>query len=144
MDFVIFISFMCVIKSDKLLVLYAFRYLQCRDVLPSFSKLNVREVIKGRIFCDAARDVYGKSEQNDKNVGIMDPIWSLLLLFNFFFQKLTSVLLKNTDKFLDKKNWIKVTMIIWDSSSKHFYRFTHFFHMRHVLRRKICVPQIFF
>ena len=97
----------------------------------------------GPIFFDAIRDAYGKSEQNDKNAWMMDPTWSLLLLFNFFLiQKLTTVsnnmlvifFLQNLPacalfmlvNFSIKKKLNKSTMIIWDPLSKHFYRFSHF------------------
>ena len=44
-------------------------------------------MFRGRIFFDAIRNTYGKSEQNDKNTWMMVPTWSLLFLLNFFLIK---------------------------------------------------------
>ena len=56
------------------------------------------------------------------------PACALFMLVSFFFflQNLLACALFTLVNFLIKKNWIKVAMIIWDPSSKHFYYFSHF------------------
>ena len=44
-----------------------------RDQIETNEDIPEREVIGGRIFCDAVHGAYGKSEQNDKNAWIIDP-----------------------------------------------------------------------
>ena len=67
-----------------------------------------------------------------------------LVIFVYIMQNLPTYCWKMLISFWIKKYWTKVTMIMWDPSSKHFYCFTHFFRMRRVLRQKRCVPQTFF
>ena len=65
-----------------------------------------------RIFGDAVRDAYGKSEQNDKTAWMMDSTWSLLLLFSFFLiQKLKSFFSAFEEK-IRKEEWFLFKIII--------------------------------
>ena len=50
-----------------------------------------RKMFGGRIFFDAIRDAYGKSEQNDKNAWIMGLTLSLYFCSFFFLTKLASI-----------------------------------------------------
>ena len=92
----------------------------------------------GRIFFDAIR--WKKWVKRQKCLDDGSHMVIVTFVQFFLIQKLTSIFQQYASMFMEKKNWTKVIMIMWNPLSKHFYSFAHFCCMCRVLRRKKCVP----